>query len=142
MSCENFQYPSPASPDACIKCVLAGVSCTVQVEMIYKNGNAKTYTSCNTHQSDAAEVDVTRTESTDAELTNEGDLLQITGFSCTVQVEICKNGTYTSCNKTHQRDAAEAEHRCVTCTDTEPNEGDFIVIGRCAFPVSKMYVKS
>eukprot|EP00731_Ephydatia_muelleri_P036971 Em0367g2a len=58
--------------------------------MICKNGNAKTYTSCNTHQSDAAEVDVTRTESTDAEL-NEGDLLQITGFSCTVQVEICKS---------------------------------------------------
>ena len=53
-----------------------------------------------------------------------------------------KNGTYPSCNNTHQRDAAEAEHRCVTCTDTELNEGDLIVIGRCAFPVSKMYVKS
>ncbi|KAL5474960.1 hypothetical protein EMCRGX_G026996 [Ephydatia muelleri] len=84
-----------ASPSATTTggiCSTTGVSCTVQVEMICKNGNAKTYTSCNTHQSDAAEVDVTRTESTDAEL-NEGDLLQITGFSCTVQVEICKNGT-------------------------------------------------
>ena len=53
-----------------------------------------------------------------------------------------KNGTYTSCNSTHQRDAAEAKNRCVTCTDTEPNEGDLKVIGRGAFLVSKMYVKS
>ena len=73
----------------------AGVSCTVQVKMIRKictymficaciynilcakNGNAKTYTSCNTHQRDATEVDVMCTESTDAEL-NEGVLL-VTG---------------------------------------------------------------
>ena len=55
-----------------------------------------------------------------------------------------KNGnakTYPSSN-THQRDAAEAEHCCFTCTDAEPNEGDLVVIGRCAFPVSKMYVKT
>ena len=50
-----------------------------------------------------------------------------------IQVHMCmhlsnklcaKNGTYPSCNNTHQRDAAETKHRCVTCTDTEPNEGD------------------
>ena len=40
MSCENSQYPSPASPYACIKCEVSvqaeSVSCTVQVEMICK----------------------------------------------------------------------------------------------------------
>ena len=65
--------------------------------------------------------------------------LYIHALMCMHLNKLCaKNGTYPSCNP-HQRDAAEAD---VTCTDTEPNEGDLIVIGRCAFPVSKMYVKS